>query len=95
MEPWTNWWRSSSAILNSALRALALLLIGFYRATFSVWFGGACRFEPSCSCYAEQAFKKHPPAAALWLSFRRLSKCHPFGPNGFDPVPEMRGNFEK
>ncbi len=95
MRLWKKWWLSLNAILSSLFRATALLLIGFYRMTLSVWFGGACRFEPSCSCYAQEAFERHRPVRALWLSVRRLSKCHPFGPFGFDPVPELRGNFEE
>lgn len=84
MELWKNWWRG----FNATARALALFLIAAYRATLSMFLGGACRFQPSCSCYAQQAFEQHPPGRASWLVFRRLMKCHPLGPFGFDPVPE-------
>lgn len=94
MELWTKWWRSFSAILNSGFRSLALFLIAFYRATLSLWFGGHCRFEPSCSVYAQTAFQKHKPITALGFTLRRLSKCHPLGPYGFDPVPDQRGHLE-
>jgi len=50
--------------------------------------GRCCRFHPSCSCYAEQAIQKLGPTRGLWLTFKRLARCHPFHPGGFDPVPE-------
>jgi putative membrane protein insertion efficiency factor len=68
-----------------------LLLLNFYRAGFSGLVGGICRFEPSCSCYAHQAFTIHPPMKAFVLTLKRLLKCHPLGPFGFDPVP-AKGN---
>jgi len=47
-----------------------------------------CRFEPSCSVYAVEAIEKHPLHRALWLIVRRLAKCQPFHPGGYDPVPD-------
>jgi putative membrane protein insertion efficiency factor len=49
-----------------------------------------CRFYPSCSSYALEALEVHGTARGLWLSARRLLRCRPFGPSGFDPVPEPR-----
>jgi len=91
MEPWINWWSSWNAFAAKLTRGLALLLILFYRSTLALFMGGTCRFEPSCSCYAQQAFEKHPPVTAFRLSLQRLLKCHPLGSFGFDPVPEPRG----
>ena len=64
MKLWTTWWSNCSAILTKAARGgLALFLIAIYRSTLSGLVGGVCRFEPSCSRYAETAFKTHSPAA--------------------------------
>ena len=47
-----------------------------------------CRYVPSCSEYAREALETHGAARGTWLSARRLSRCHPFGGFGFDPVPQ-------
>lgn len=52
--------------------------------------GVRCRHEPSCSAYAMQAFRGHGLWRGFWLTFSRLSRCHPWGSHGFDPVPESR-----
>lgn len=65
----------------------ALLLIRAYKIFISPIFTGACRFSPSCSDYAAEAIARHGPARGSWLTIRRLAKCHPLGPSGFDPVP--------
>lgn len=58
-----------------------------YRRWISPALPPACRFEPSCSAYAEEALKKHGAARGSWLAARRLLRCHPFGGSGYDPVP--------
>lgn len=50
-----------------------------------------CRYFPTCSNYAHEAFSVHGTSTGLWLTIRRLLRCRPFGPSGFDPVPERRG----
>jgi putative membrane protein insertion efficiency factor len=49
-----------------------------------------CRFTPSCSTYAKEALVVHGTTRGTWLTLRRLVRCRPFGPSGFDPVPERR-----
>jgi len=63
------------------------LPIHAYRLVVSPLLGPSCRFEPSCSSYALQALEQHGPARGLWLSFRRVLRCHPLGAAGYDPVP--------
>lgn len=63
-----------------------LAIILFYQRFISPLTAPACRFYPSCSEYALQAIKRYGPLRGLWLSFRRILKCHPFHPGGYDPV---------
>jgi hypothetical protein len=69
----------------------AILLIRAYRAALSPMIlamtRDGCRFEPSCSQYAAQAIKRHGALRGTLLSMRRLSRCHPLGGHGYDPVP--------
>lgn len=58
-----------------------------YRYLLSPWWGGQCRFMPSCSQYAEEAIREHGSLHGTWLAMRRVSKCHPWHQGGFDPVP--------
>lgn len=69
------------------LRSIPLALIRTYQLTLGQLIGGRCRFYPSCSHYAADAFQSHPPLRALWLTMRRLSRCHPLGGSGVDLVP--------
>ena len=58
-----------------------------YKLLISPLLPPACRFHPSCSDYAAEALKKHGALRGLYLSGRRLGKCHPLHPGGYDPVP--------
>lgn len=66
-----------------------LLLVGIriYRLLISPLFPPACRFHPSCSTYAEEAIRRHGIGRGAVLAARRLIRCRPMGPHGFDPVP--------
>ncbi|RMF86014.1 MAG: membrane protein insertion efficiency factor YidD [Nitrospirae bacterium] len=70
------------------MRWLALLPIRLYRALVSPWTPPACRYVPTCSAYAEEAVRRFGPIRGSWLALRRLLRCHPGRPGGYDPVPE-------
>jgi putative membrane protein insertion efficiency factor len=65
----------------------ALALLTLYKVLLSPLFSGSCRFLPSCSDYAREAVTMHGAVKGTWLAVRRLSRCHPLGSSGFDPVP--------
>lgn len=68
-------------------RAL-ISVVRFYQAGISPWKGGiSCRFYPSCSAYAAEALNRHGVLRGLALTFKRLVRCHPLSPGGYDPVP--------
>ena len=58
-----------------------------YRFFLSPWLGSACRFEPTCSHYAQQAITRYGALKGSWLTIRRLGRCQPWGGHGYDPVP--------
>ena len=64
-----------------------ILLIRFYQLVISPLLGPKCRYTPTCSSYALQAFKKHGVGKGFLLSLKRISRCHPWGGSGHDPVP--------
>ncbi len=70
------------------LNKIALFIIKVYRMTFSKIIPDVCRFYPSCSSYAEEAFRSHNFIDALRLTILRILRCNPYNPGGYDPVPE-------
>ncbi|MBI2218542.1 MAG: membrane protein insertion efficiency factor YidD [Candidatus Rokubacteria bacterium] len=66
---------------------VATLLIRGYQLVVSPWLPRACRFAPTCSEYARLAMGEHGVGRGGWLAIRRLLKCHPFHPGGYDPPP--------
>lgn len=69
--------------------AMPLLgLVWLYRKGISPLLGANCRFEPSCSTYAEQALRRFGGFKGGWLALKRVSRCHPWGGSGYDPVPD-------
>ncbi|MDR1446622.1 MAG: membrane protein insertion efficiency factor YidD [Treponema sp.] len=68
-------------------RKIALLFIRFYQRAVSPHFPPCCRFVPSCSVYAYEAVEKYGIIRGAFLALKRLFRCHPFHPGGYDPVP--------
>ncbi len=64
-----------------------ILLVRFYQICISPYTPSACRFVPTCSQYAIEALRKYGPLKGGWLTMKRLSRCHPWGGSGYDPVP--------
>ena len=63
-----------------------ILLIRIYQLIISPWLGPKCRFTPTCSAYAIEAFQKYGLLKGGWMTIRRISRCHPWGGHGHDPV---------
>jgi uncharacterized protein len=64
-----------------------LALIKLYQWLISPLLGAKCRYTPTCSHYATEALKKYGPVKGMWLAIKRISRCHPWGGQGYDPVP--------
>jgi len=77
----------AAARAGFGLRSVAILLVRGYRFALAPVLPKSCRFSPSCSAYAEEALQKHGFFRGVWLAARRILRCHPFHPGGYDPVP--------
>ena len=71
----------------SPLAKVFALPVRAYRLVASPWVGHGCRFQPTCSAYALETLERHGAIKGLWLTLRRISRCHPWGGHGYDPVP--------
>lgn len=69
------------------MKTVLLLLLRAYRLLVSPLLGASCRFYPSCSQYASEAIERHGALHGSWLAVKRVGRCHPWHPGGFDPVP--------
>jgi putative membrane protein insertion efficiency factor len=76
-------WASLMYVLSLPL----ILLIRIYQTAISPWMGPKCRFTPTCSNYGLEALRRHGIFKGVWLTARRISRCHPWGGSGYDPVP--------
>ena len=65
--------------------AILIFAVRVYQVTLGIFLGGHCRFTPSCSNYFIQAVQKYGPARGAWRGIRRICRCHPFHPGGYDP----------
>jgi putative membrane protein insertion efficiency factor len=79
--------RNGPTSASRLARQAALAALRAYKVALSPLVGGSCRFEPSCSTYASEAVSTHGLLRGGWLAAKRLSRCHPFGSWGHDPVP--------
>ncbi len=78
-------------LLRLAGKGLGLLMMGLirlYQLVLSPYMGRSCRFDPTCSHYGMEAIRRHGPIWGVWLTVRRISRCHPWGGMGYDPVPD-------
>ena len=78
--------KPTSTLLSTAATGLVLGAIRAYKVLISPMFTGCCRFQPSCADYMAEAVRLHGPLKGVGAGLRRLSRCHPFGGHGLDPV---------
>ena len=71
------------------MKTLLLAFIRIYQLSFSVLFGRNCRYLPTCSDYASEAIDRHGAWRGLLMGVARVSRCHPWGGDGLDPVPDI------
>ena len=69
------------------MKTVLLALIRGYQYLLRPMLGSSCRFYPSCSDYAREAIARHGAIRGVWLAVKRVGRCHPYHPGGFDPVP--------
>lgn len=67
------------------MKRLGIVMIRAYRVLFA-WLPSSCRFEPSCSRYTEQAIERYGLFRGTWMGMKRIARCHPWNPGGYDPV---------
>ncbi len=89
------WAVAGAGALRELPRRVLLFLIAFYRAAISPLTPPACRFEPTCSVYAEEAIRRHGALRGGLLGLYRILRCNPFSRGGFEPVPPAKGALEK
>lgn len=74
-------------MLSKIIKKIFIFPVRLYQAIISPWLPNACRFHPTCSQYMIEAIQKHGVLKGGWLGIKRISRCHPWGKSGNDPVP--------
>jgi putative membrane protein insertion efficiency factor len=69
------------------MKHVFIAIVRFYQLAISPYFPARCRYQPTCSAYAVEALQKHGAWKGGWLAIKRIGRCHPWGGDGFDPVP--------
>lgn len=73
--------------LTKAVRWILIKMVRFYQLALSPLLPNSCRYSPSCSAYMIEAIQKHGAIKGVWFGIKRISRCHPWGGHGHDPVP--------
>ncbi len=71
---------------------LIIGLVRFYQLAISPWLGKSCRYSPTCSQYMIEAVNEWGPLKGFWLGLKRIGSCHPWGGDGYDPVPKKEAD---
>lgn len=74
--------------MKKVLKAIFIFPIRVYQYTISPLLGQNCRHLPTCSAYTVEAIQEWGPLKGMWMGLKRISKCHPWGTHGYDPVPK-------
>lgn len=85
--PYNEFWSKSRKLCKRLFTLPLLALVKFYQYCISPLTPPSCRYVPTCSQYAVEALRKYGPIKGCWLTLKRLSRCHPWGGSGYDPVP--------
>lgn len=84
---WRRHARTALSALTKLPRGILILSVRGYQVSISPLLPASCRYFPSCSAYAVEALQRHGALKGSWLAARRILRCHPFTPGGYDPVP--------
>lgn len=81
--------------LSAGMGALLIGLVRGYRLLLSPWLGPRCRYVPTCSRYAIESIERFGPISGGWIAMKRISRCHPWGRWGYDPVPDPEAHEDE
>lgn len=75
-------------LLKKIFSMLIISFVKFYQAAISPWMVRSCRYSPTCSQYMIEAVNEWGPLKGFWMGLKRIGRCHPWGGDGYDPVPK-------